>query len=133
MWRNILIVEDHSAVRRGLRSLLELEFPQIHIVEASSGDEGVMRSILEPPQLVVMDISLPGLNGIEATRQIKCLYPSVPIVIFTVHEDEIYRAEAEAAGANAYISKLGMKYLISAISTFLEHGPDTNYSEAKKL
>lgn len=105
----ILIVEDHEAVRRGLRNLLGLEFPGARVIEAGSGEEGVQRSLVEPPQLVVMDISLPGMNGIEATRRIRHIYPYLPIVIFTVHEDEFYRAEASKAGASAYFTKQSMQ------------------------
>lgn len=129
----VLIIEDHEAVRRGLRKLLELEFSQIYVIEAASGEEGVQRSLLESPQLIVMDISLPGMNGIEATRQIRKMHPYVPIVIFTVHEDEIYRAEASAAGASAYVSKRTMQTDLTAkLSAYLKQKARTTDSMATK-
>jgi DNA-binding NarL/FixJ family response regulator len=105
----ILIVEDHDAVRRALRDWLEVEFPQCRVMEAASGEEAIALLRTESPRLVVMDISLPGMNGIEATRQIKATLPSAQIVMLTVHEDDTYRADATAAGASAYVPKRAMQ------------------------
>ena len=71
MPETILIVEDHDDVRRALRDWLELEFPRCRVIEAASGEEAVALIRIESPCLVVMDIRLPGMNGIETTRQIK--------------------------------------------------------------
>ena len=101
----LLIVEDHDAVRRRLRDWLEVEFPQCRLIEAASGEEAIVLSIIESPHLVLMDITLPKMNGIEATRQIKASLPSTEIVRLTIHEDDVYRAEATAAGARAYVPK----------------------------
>ena len=109
MSATILIVEDHDAVRRALRDWLEVEFPQCRLIEATSGEEAMALVRSESPRLVVMDITLPGMSGIEATRQIKATSPSVQIVILTVHEGDIYRADATAAGASAYVPKRTMQ------------------------
>lgn len=101
----ILIVEDHDAVRKSLRDWLEVEFPQCRVIEAASGEEAIALIRIESPRLVVMDISLPGMSGIEATRQIKAALPSAQIVMLTIHEGDAYRANATAAGASAYVPK----------------------------
>jgi two-component system invasion response regulator UvrY len=101
----ILIVEDHDKVRSALRNLLEVKYSQYQVIEASSGEEVIALTLSEPPHLVIMDITLPGMSGIEATRRIRTTYPSTQILMFTVHEDEIYREEAKAAGACAYVPK----------------------------
>jgi DNA-binding NarL/FixJ family response regulator len=104
----ILIAEDHGAVRKTLRDWLEVEFPQCRVIEASSGEDAVALARTESPHLAVMDIRLPGMSGIEATRQIKAISPSVQVVMLTIHEDNSYRADATAAGASAYVEKQAM-------------------------
>ena len=105
MSTSILIVEDHEKVRRALRKLLEFKFSQYQVIEASSGEEAVTLNLTEAPQLIIMDITLPGMSGIEATRRIRATSSSPPVVMFTVHEDDIYRQEAQDAGAIAYVAK----------------------------
>ena len=105
----ILIVEDHEAVRRSLRDWLEVEYPQCRVIEASSGEEAIALIPVESPRLVVMDISLPGMSGIEATRQIKAVLPSSQVVMLTIYEADTYRADAAAAGASAYVPKRAMQ------------------------
>ncbi len=105
MSTSILIVDDHEKVRRALRKLLEVKFSQYQVIEASSGEEAVTLTLAEAPQLIIMDITLPGMNGIEATRRIRATSSSPLVVMFTVHEDDIYRQEAEDAGAIAYVAK----------------------------
>ncbi len=102
----ILIVEGHDAVRNSLRDWLELVLPRFRVIEATSGEEAIDLLHEETPSLIVMALNLPGMNGIEATRQIKAISPSIQIVLMTLHEDRIYRAYAQAAGASAIISKL---------------------------
>ena len=105
----VLIVEDHDAVRRSLRDWFEVEYPQWRVIEAASGEESVDLIQTESPRLVVMDISLPGMSGIEATRHIKAALPCADVVILTVYEEDSYRADAAAAGASAYVPKWTMQ------------------------
>lgn len=102
----ILIVEGHDAVRNSLRDWLELVLPRFRVIEATSGEEAIDLLRNEIPSLIIMALNLPGMNGIEATRQIKAISPSTQVVIMTLHEDRIYRAYAQAAGASAIIPKL---------------------------
>ena len=105
----ILIVEDHGAVRRSLRDWLEAEFPQCDVVEAASGEEAIVTARARPPHVVVMDIGLPKMSGIEATRRIKATLPGTQVVILTIHNDKAYRADAAAAGASAFVPKSAMQ------------------------
>jgi DNA-binding NarL/FixJ family response regulator len=109
MPETILIVEDHEPVRRSLREWLEHVFPWCDMVEAGTGEKAIAMAQARAPRVVVMDISLPGMNGIEATRRIKTLAPATSVVILTIHEDDPYRAEALAAGACAYVTKRKMQ------------------------
>ena len=105
----ILIVEDHDIVRRSLREWLGAVFPSFDLVEASSGEEAVAVAREQPLRAVVMDIGLPQMSGIEATRQIKEAAPSAQVVILTIYEDAAYRDDAAAAGASAYVTKREMR------------------------
>jgi two-component system, NarL family, response regulator NreC len=102
---NILIVEDHQGVRQSLREWLELSFPQYQLVEAASGEEAVKVAQSTSPRLVIMDIGLPGINGIEAAQGIKTALPATRVVMLTIYDDEAHRADATAAGASAYVPK----------------------------
>jgi DNA-binding NarL/FixJ family response regulator len=105
----ILIVEDQELVRRALRKLLEVVYSRYQVIEAASGEEALGLTKTEQPHLVIMDITLPGMNGIEATQRIRAAYPTTQVVMFTIHEDQIYREEAEAAGAIAYVPKRALQ------------------------
>lgn len=122
----ILIVEDHDDVRRALREWLEAEFLQCRVIEAASGEEAIALTGIESPTLVIMDIRLPGMSGIEATRQIKATLPSAQIVMLTIHTGDIYRADAKAAGASAYVTKQRMhSELVPALAALLaDSAPD---------
>ncbi len=105
MNHNILIVEDHNGVRHSLREWLELSFPNYQLLEAASGEEAVTVAQATCPRLVIMDIGLPGINGIEATLGIKAALPDTQVVMLTIYDDEAHRADAVAAGASAYVRK----------------------------
>ncbi len=105
----ILIVEDQELVRRALRKLLEVVYSRYQVIEAASGEEALGLTKTEQPHLVIMDITLPGMSGIEATQRIRAAYPTTQVVMFTIHEDQIYREEAEAAGAIAYVPKRALQ------------------------
>ena len=101
----LLLVDDHELVRAGLRSLLE-QRPGLEIVgEAGGGEEAVTLAIQLRPDVVVMDVSMPDVDGPEATRQIKAAAPEVNILALTVHEDEAYLFEMLNAGASGYVPK----------------------------
>jgi two-component system response regulator NreC len=112
----LLLVDDHEVVRTGLRMLLESQADMLIAGEASTGGQAI--SLVEElrPQVVVMDITLPDISGIEATRLIKKKFPEVAIVALTIHEDEQYFFEMLKAGASGYVPKrAAAEELISAI------------------
>lgn len=102
---NILLVDDHKIVRDGLRSLLEKE-PGIKVVgEASSGREAVRFVNELTPDVVILDIGMPDLNGIDATRQMKAKIPAMKILALSMHSDKRFVARMFAAGASGYLLK----------------------------
>ena len=105
----ILIVEDNDSVRKSLREWLEGAFPACEVVEAANGEEAINITHARAPRVVIMDISLPGMSGIEATRRIKGSIPTTQVVILTIHEEEAFRADAMAAGASAFVTKRVMR------------------------
>jgi len=104
----VLIVDDHTAVRASLREWLGSALPRYLFIEAGSGEEAVTTARAVRPWVVLMDITLPRMSGIEATRQIKAALPDTHVVILTIHENEYYRSDAVSAGASAYIPKRQM-------------------------
>jgi DNA-binding NarL/FixJ family response regulator len=119
----ILVVEDHDTVRRALRDWLEVELPQCRVIEAANGEDAVALTSIESPCLVVMDIRLPGMNGIETTRHIKAALPCAQIVMLSILEGDTYRAEATAAGASAYVQKQRMHVeLLPTLAGLLANG-----------
>jgi two-component system response regulator NreC len=101
----VLLVEDHTIVRKGLRSLLDGEAGIEVIGEAEDGREAVEKVGQLLPDVVLMDITMPSLNGLEATRQIKKRFPEVKVVILTVHANEEYIFQILRAGASGYLVK----------------------------
>ena len=123
MTATILLVEDHDTVRKALRDWLEVELPQCRVIEAANGEDAVALTSRESPCLVVMDIRLPGMNGIETTRHIKAALPCAQIVMLTILEGDTYRAEATAAGASAYVQKQRMHAeLLPTLAGLLANG-----------
>jgi two-component system, NarL family, response regulator NreC len=102
----ILLADDHGVVRKGLR--LQLQDDQFEIVgEAADGREAVLMAQAENPDVIIMDIAMPGLTGIEATAQIVKRNPKTGVVIFSMHADDTYLSRALAAGAKGYLLKDG--------------------------
>jgi len=116
----VLIADDHAIVREGLRSALERQ-PDICIVgEASNGYEAIGKMVQTNPDIIVMDISMPDLNGIEATRQIMERSPQARVIILSMHSSAEFIFRAFQAGAAGYVLKdAGVMELIDAIRAVL--------------
>jgi len=117
----ILLADDHTVVRKGLRLLLENE-PGFHVVaDAATGREAVTLAEQHEPDVVVMDIAMPLLNGIEAARQILAKTPRAAVVFLSMHADESYVLRALKAGARAYLLKDSAEQdLINAVRAVAE-------------
>lgn len=102
---SVLIVEDHTLVREGLRMMLKLESDFEVIGEAKDGREAVALALKLHPNVILMDIAMSGLNGLEATRQLAKLLPKSRVIILTAHCDDVYVKSAVASGAAGFILK----------------------------
>lgn len=101
----VLIVDDHSVVRQGIRAFLEAQ-PDLHIVgEAASGEEAIRIVQERVPDVILMDLIMPGMNGVEATRQVKRISPRTQIVVLTSYYEDEHIFPALRAGAISYILK----------------------------
>ena len=105
MTTRLLLVDDHAVVRSGLRMLLENDHDIEIIGEAGNAEEAIETATRLKPNLILMDIGLPDLSGIDATREIKKRLPDVSIVALTIHEDEEYFFKMLEAGATGYVPK----------------------------
>ena len=103
--KQILIADDHEMMRRGLRTMLEKETEWEICGEATNGQEAVDKTTSLRPDLVILDINMPVLNGLAAVRQILRNRPETKILMFTVHDSDQTQKEIHAAGAHACISK----------------------------
>jgi len=109
----VLIVDDHMIVREGLRKLLETE-KDIHVVgEAATGRQAVELAMKLHPAVVVMDIAMPQMNGLEATRQIRKSIPEAKVLILSAHSDDAYVEGVMALGANGYLIKQSSANVLS--------------------
>lgn len=130
----VLIADDHAIVREGLQAILTVQ-PDVEVVgEAVDGEEAVAKTRELQPDVVLMDITMPGMNGLEATRQIKNGNPDMKILVLTMHEEEDYFYRILEAGASGYFVKGGsFKELLSALKA-VGHGDVFIYpTMAKKL
>jgi two-component system response regulator NreC len=117
----LMLVDDHEIVRTGLRMMLEAE-PDLEIVaEAESGEEALRHVGQCTPDVVIMDVGLPGMGGVETTRVMRDRYPDIPILALTIYEDERYFFQMLDAGAAGYLPKRAAPTdLVTAIRTVHE-------------
>jgi DNA-binding NarL/FixJ family response regulator len=118
-----LVVEDHEALRNTLRKWLESTFPLCRVLEAKSGVEAIRTACVEMPDIVPMDIGLPEMTGIEATRHLRRAVPQAHVVMLTIHESVDYRVSAAEAGASAYVPKRKMHSDLIPVLTSLLSPP----------
>ena len=130
----ILLAEDHAVVRESIHESLSREAEFNVVGEASDGEEAVRLAQKLVPDVILMDISMPVLNGIEATRQIKLFQPSAAILILTAYDDEQYIFSVLSAGAAGYLLKdVGMQELVEAIKTVYKGDSVLHPTIAKKV
>lgn len=114
----ILLADDHTVVRDGLRALLEKQPDMTVVAEAADGRDSVRLAEEHSPDLVIMDIAMPNMNGIEATRRILAANPKTNVVMLSMHQDESYVLRSLKAGAKGYLLKDSLRSdVIEAIRT----------------
>jgi DNA-binding NarL/FixJ family response regulator len=120
----IVVVDDHAVVRRGVRALLESRADWKVVAEATTGREALDAVKRHRPEIVVMDISLPELNGLDATRQIVQESPQTEVLVLTMHHSEELAREVLKAGARGYVLKSDAdESLIAAVDALRQHKP----------
>jgi DNA-binding NarL/FixJ family response regulator len=118
----VLLAEDHSIVREGLRKLLVEDHDFKVVGEADNGRKAVVMTLKLRPSVVVMDIAMPLLNGLEATRQIVQEAPATKILILSAHSDDAYIDRANAAGAAGYLIKQSCFHVLASAIREVEKG-----------
>lgn len=119
----ILLADDHTLFRQGIRQLISSEADMEVIGEASNGSEAVEKAAELRPELILMDIGMPGLSSFEATRQIKRNRPETKVLILTMYDDEDYLVEGMEVGSNGYVLKDSpAQQLIAAIRDVMRGG-----------
>ena len=118
----ILLADDHEIVRRGLRAVLEAE-PDLQVTdEAASGMDAIQKAARDKPDVVLMDISMPDLNGLEAARRIRHVLPGVEVLFLTMHESEQMVREGMEAGGRGFLLKTDAgRELVPAVRSVSRH------------
>jgi DNA-binding NarL/FixJ family response regulator len=120
----LLVVDDHAPTRELLTEFLAEAFSDCRLLQADSGEAAVALCRAERPRVVVMDLDMPGMSGIEATRRIRALSGDTRVVIYSLHDTQPYREDAAAAGAAAFVAKSSDPHaIVSAISQLLPPSP----------
>ncbi|MCB1828819.1 MAG: response regulator [Chromatiaceae bacterium] len=130
----VLLVDDHELVRTGFRHILDGSDNVDVVGEAKSGEEALVKVKSSNPDLVLMDVNMPGIGGIEATRKIKRLFPSVQVIAVTIHSDTPFPEQLHDAGALGYVTKgCPAEELFEAIQTVAGGKPFISNEVSKKL
>jgi DNA-binding NarL/FixJ family response regulator len=123
MSKKILVVDDHEVMREGVRSLIAKSRRDWTVFEAPNAQEAIRLAEGSKPDVIVMDITMPGASGLEATAKIRELGMKIPILIFTMHESERLENDVREAAAQGYVLKSqAARNLILALDTLLDGG-----------
>lgn len=125
MATRVLIVDDYPGQRHGLRLFLKTMLPEVEIEEATNGIEALEAAGRQAPSVILMDLMMGGMDGIEATRRIKASMPEVKIAVLTLRDDDESRKAALAAGADAYVLKGEVHRLEQTVKELLGQQDDT--------
>ena len=116
----ILLVDDHAVVRQGYAALLRVLLPEAQVIEACDGEQALSRSEQAPPSLVIKDVGLPGISGVETTRRLLQRLPQLRVLFFSMHDELPLVRQALDAGAAGYITKSSSpEVLVDAVRRIL--------------
>ncbi len=119
----VLLADDHSIVREGLRKVLEEDSDIKVIAEAPDGETAFDKALTERPDVAVIDISMPGMDGLEVVSRMSAYCPNIPVLILTMHEEEQYVIRAIEAGAMGYVTKQSApEQLVEAVKKIYSGG-----------
>ncbi|SFH68837.1 response regulator transcription factor [Bradyrhizobium sp. Gha] len=132
--KRILIADDHEVVRSGLRAIVEMQSNWIVAGEATNGEQAVALTLEARPDVVIVDYSMPLINGLEVCRRLRALHQRTEVLILTMHEDEELLTEAVLAGVRGFLFKSdAKKHLIFAIEALLDGRPYFTSALVEKL
>lgn len=116
MTTTILIVDDYGAMRSLVRRILAHRWPDVRFVESGTAEDALARVERDVPDAVIMDVELPGMNGIDATREIAARHPACNVIVHTASDETWCETEAQAAGARCFVRKGDCEGLAAAAS-----------------
>lgn len=123
---NILITDDHASVRRSLRELLADAFPGARFTEACNGDEALTQLFGSQPDVLLLDINMPGRSGFEVLKNVIRIYPQLPVIMVSVQSESQYALRCLRAGAAEYVNKdNASEQLVPAIRKIMASGPQS--------
>ena len=130
----VMLVDDHAVVRAGIKRLLEQESQFSVVAEAESGERAYVLFGEFLPDVCVMDISMPGMGGLEAIKKIIARYPNAKLLVLSMHENAAFANQAIKAGAKGYLAKNGLaEELINALESVVKNQIYINANVAKKI
>ncbi len=131
---NVLLADDHAIVRHGLRGIIEESGAMTVVAEAADGKSAIELAKAKKPDVAVVDISMPDIDGLEVTAQLKHYCPEIPVLILTMHEEDQYVIRAIEAGAKGYITKQSApEQLVDAIHKVTAGGRYLTEAAAESL
>ena len=121
MTKRIMVADDNLSIRRALRHILESRQDWTVSSEAVDGRDAIDKAQKLHPDLIVLDVSMPGMNGLDAARVLRHIMPAVPVILCSLHTDEVLQAEASAVGVKAVVSKAqNMQVLVNKAEELLD-------------
>ncbi len=129
----ILLIDDHAMLRAGCGALFA-RWPGAEVVEASSGEEGLRLALSSPPDVVLLDLNMPGTGGFDVLKRLSADLPSTRVIVFSMYEDPVFAARAIQMGAKSYISKSDRpETLLEAFEAVLRGEDYLSHRMAQKL